>query len=65
MESDEIRSARIGHHGRDGTPITEKERSKFSPDPGEVPSRVQVEASRKANKKRLADSQGRDDNVGR
>lgn len=65
MESDDIRSARKGHRGRDGAPIKEPTKSRYSPDPGEVPSPLQVEASAKKKKKRLADAEANDSNVER
>jgi hypothetical protein len=65
MESDDIRSARRGHHGRDGAPIKEPTKSRFTPDPGEIPSPAQVEASAKQKKKRLANAKANDQNVER
>ena len=50
MKSDEIRSPRSGHHGRDHAPITEPAKSRFTPDPGEVPSPVQLEKRKPAPK---------------
>jgi hypothetical protein len=65
MESDDIRSARKGHHGRDGTPVKEPTRSRFTPDAIEVPSPAQLEHAAKSKQKRLSQQEAKDPNVER